>query len=283
MRNIGHLNNPSEVSKFGDFLYSSGVEYQIEEEEDGTHSIWILDDEQLAKATSMLELFRSNPAADEIRNASKGAQRLRAEERKRGHSEVITEERLKYEAQAAMYPLVTFLCIGLSIAVTLLSDFGNKPEITGYFYFLPSLIFSGQIWRAFSPIFLHLSVMHLLFNMLWLRDLGGLLERRYGWIFLAQFIVFTGIFSCAVQYLWHGPGFGGMSGVVYALFGFIWMKAKYDPRSGFIINNQTVYIMMGWLVLCCTGFLGNVANAAHVAGLAGGVGWAFISGYFRKN
>lgn len=80
----------------------------------------------------------------------------------------------------------------------------------------------GEIWRFFTPVFLHFGLFHFLFNSLWMWDLGRRLELLLGrWHFLF-FIVITGIISNYAQYYWSNESlFGGMSGVVYALVGFI--------------------------------------------------------------
>jgi GlpG protein len=65
--------------------------------------------------------------------------------------------------------------------------------------------------------------------------------------------------------------FGGMSGVVYALFGFIWMKSKYEPAAELYVHPNTVVLMLIWLVACSLGFIGGVANWAHGVGLAVGM------------
>jgi GlpG protein len=123
----------------------------------------------------------------------------------------------------------------------------------------------------FTPMFLHFSPLHLLFNMMWLRDLGGVIEVRRGrWKYLALVLLIAGI-SNAAQGIVSGPYFGGMSGVVYGLFGYIWVKTKVDPQLGFRLNPQIVLIMMVWLVLCAVGFIPNVANAAHIVGLIVGM------------
>lgn len=62
-----------------------------------------------------------------------------------------------------------------------------------------------------------------------------------------------------------------MSGVAYALFGYIWMKGQHEPEQGMILHPSTVQTMLFWLVLCMMGFVGNVANAAHVVGVAVGI------------
>jgi GlpG protein len=64
---------------------------------------------------------------------------------------------------------------------------------------------------------------------------------------------------------------GGLSGVVYALFGYVWVKGETEPEQGLAIDSQTVMFMLFWLFLCMTGAVGNVANASHVGGLVAGV------------
>jgi GlpG protein len=45
---------------------------------------------------------------------------------------------------------------------------------------------------------------------------------------------------------------------------------------------QTVWIMLGWLVLCMTGLVGPIGNAAHVAGLLVGMAAAAAPIYLRR-
>ena len=61
-----------------------------------------------------------------------------------------------------------------------------------------------------------------------------------------------------------------MSGVVYGLFGFTWMQARYASR-GYAVANQDTMLIMGWFVLCATGLVGHVANAQHALGLVFGL------------
>jgi GlpG protein len=84
--------------------------------------------------------------------------------------------------------------------------------------------------------------------------------------------------SNVAQYMTGSLRFGGMSGVVYGLFGYIWMKSRYQPGSGFYMPPNTVILMLGWFVLCTTGWIGPVANAAHGVGLVVGA----IAGRWRS-
>jgi GlpG protein len=67
-----------------------------------------------------------------------------------------------------------------------------------------------------------------------------------------------------------------MSGVVYALFGYIWMKSYYEPEQGLFMHPNNVNLMLLWLVLCMTGVVGQIANAAHFVGLMVGVALAAL-------
>jgi GlpG protein len=130
---------------------------------------------------------------------------------------------------------------------------------------------TGQVWRIITPMFMHFGPWHLIFNMFWLRDLGTVIERRKGWLILLTLVVVSDIAANLGQYFWTGSRFGGMSGIVYALFGYVWMKGKYEPWDGIAIPQQTVTIMLLWLVICYTGYVGPIANTAHLVGLAVGM------------
>jgi GlpG protein len=74
-----------------------------------------------------------------------------------------------------------------------------------------------------------------------------------------------------------------MSGVVYGLFGYVWMRGHFDSASGYFLSRQDVIWMMLWLLVCCTGVIGPVANTAHAVGLLVGAGWGFLrSGYLQR-
>jgi GlpG protein len=135
----------------------------------------------------------------------------------------------------------------------------------------------GEIWRLVTPIFLHFNVLHLLFNMMMLREFGSFIERRFGSAQLGLLVLGTAVLSNLGQMLWEGPNFGGMSGVDYGLLGFLWIRGKYDPRAGFELNPGSVKMMLIWLVLCYTGLMGSIANMAHTVGLLTGMAWGYYT------
>ncbi len=140
--------------------------------------------------------------------------------------------------------------------------FMGSPE-TGFLY----EIRHGQIWRLITPIFIHLSILHILFNMLLFKDLGYLIENKFGKNELLTLIGISGIVSNLAQYFVSGPQFGGMSGVLYAMLGFVWVYKKIHHDFEYALPGRDITIMVGWLLLCLTGFLGPIANTAHAGGL----------------
>jgi GlpG protein len=138
-------------------------------------------------------------------------------------------------------------------------------------------IVRGEVWRLVTPIFLHFSGIHLVFNMWALAAIGTLIEYRRGTLVLGVLVLLSAIASNVGQYIYllevNRPQvlFGGMSGVVYALFGYVWMKGRHEPEQGMILHPSSVQTMLFWLVLCMTGLVGNIANAAHVIGLVVGI------------
>ena len=142
---------------------------------------------------------------------------------------------------------------------------------------------SGQLWRLVTPIFLHFGMIHIAFNCLWVWQLGGLIEYRRGLPIYGALVLSAAVLSNLAQFAWtKSPAFGGLSGVVYALFGYVWMKSRYDPRSGLYLSRQTAGIMVGWLFLCMTPIMPNVANAAHVAGIIVGIAAGLVGRALRR-
>jgi membrane associated rhomboid family serine protease len=128
----------------------------------------------------------------------------------------------------------------------------------------------GQVWRLATPMFLHFGPMHLLFNMMWLWTLGRPLEFLLRGKRFLLIILSIAILSNTVEAMVGGTNFGGMSGVIYGLFGYYVMHRKLNPVSSLYIEPQTVRFMMIWLVVCFTGLFGPIANYAHTAGLLAG-------------
>ncbi len=178
---------------------------------------------------------------------------------------------------------LTIVLIVVSVVVALASSFGDNRESLYPFLITESRSFSlpevmsGEVWRLITPIFIHFSKLHILFNMLWLYDLGSAVEQRRGSPHLGMLIGVIGVLSNLSQFFWGGPLFGGMSGVVYGLLGYVWIQGRLNPRSGLALHPQVAIMMLVWFIICWLGFIGNIANMAHTVGLLCGLllGWLF--------
>jgi GlpG protein len=144
-----------------------------------------------------------------------------------------------------------------------------------------SEIRSGELWRFLTPIFIHFGPFHLFFNMLWLLDLGSMIEARQSTVRLATLVVAIGVTSNLAEYLNTGPAFGGMSGVVYGLLGYTWVKSRMDPGSGLFLHPYTVAMMLVWFFLCWFKVIPNVANTVHGVGLVLGMASGFLTSLHR--
>ena len=179
-------------------------------------------------------------------------------------------------------PILTITLIVASIAATLAATMEREATLTRLLIdthvggALFTDILRGEAWRLVTPIFLHFGILHIIFNMMWLWDMGRAIETLRSPAFLGTFVAVTGIASNIAQYVvTHSPLFGGMSGVVYALLGYIWMQGRFNPRFGIALHQSTVIMMIAWFVLCWTGLVGPIANWAHTAGLVIGAAWGF--------
>ncbi|NCD23828.1 MAG: rhomboid family intramembrane serine protease, partial [Spartobacteria bacterium] len=101
------------------------------------------------------------------------------------------------------------------------------------------------------------------------------LEAKLGTARFAAMVAVVALVSNLAQYLAGGAGFGGMSGVIYGLFGYLWVRGKRDFRFGVFLSPLTAGLLMVFLALGIFGLLGPTANAAHFSGLlvGGALGW----------
>jgi GlpG protein len=165
---------------------------------------------------------------------------------------------------------------------------------------LPEVVGQGQGWRLITPIFVHFGLVHLLFNMIMLLDVGGRIEGRIGTGRYLALVLVLAVTSNLIQYYLGSFSlkdttalfrphylFGGMSGVLYGLFGYLWMKSVYDPSSGLTISPSLIVILMLWLIAGLAGFLdqaigAKVANGAHAGGFVVGLLIGFVPHWWRQ-
>ncbi|SHK38298.1 TPR repeat-containing protein [Bradyrhizobium lablabi] len=180
------------------------------------------------------------------------------------------------------FPSLTLALIAICVAIAAMMQFGSEEEILRALSIAnpDSLgleqIKAGEVWRLLTPAFIHFGPVHLLFNMIWLWDLGRMIEAKRGSFFLGGFVVVIGIASNLAQFFAAGPTFGGMSGVIYGMLAYVFMQMRTDANSGYVLHKFDVITSVGWFFLCWIGALGSIANWAHSTGLIGGLAWSYL-------
>jgi len=299
MRQIGTIPQQPNAIVFTDYLLTLGIKSQVDPEGD-QWGVWIFDEDRVPQSREELSAYLQNPADPKYASANQQAAALRVQaESKRGRTNVV-QIRDRWVTQRGIQPVVTVL-LAISILVGVTTMFGKtNPKIVNRLLIsspeaesardssgnkAPQLseVRSGQMWRLITPIFLHFGLPHIVFNLWMLQVLGNSIEfRRGSWAMLGITLAIA-IGSNLIQYessalrnQYYPGNFGGMSGVVYGLFGYAWVKGRFDPVAGLGVPQSTTIIMMIWLVVCIMGWADQVdrggvrtgvANGAHVGGL----------------
>jgi GlpG protein len=292
LRQIGTLPKGLDPKVFADYLLTLGMKTRIDERPDGW-DLWIYNEDHVARARDELAAYTSQPEDPRYHGATLTAQAIR-----RNEQQLDKKFRKNYREVTDLWaypglrrrPLTSTL-VALCVAIFIFqhSSTGHTFEKRLFFASFDVRdgelqshgledIRHGQIWRLVTPILMHRDPIHILFNLWWLSALGTMIEVRRGTLRLAGLVLISAVISNFGQYLYmeqSDPGkpqlFYGMSGVVYALFGYVWMKGLHEPEQGMIMHPNNVAVMIVWLFLCMTGVLGPIANAAHVMGLVVGV------------
>ena len=183
--------------------------------------------------------------------------------------------------------VVTLTVFSLSWLVFLASILGFANTIFASIQFFPQLSIHALLtepYRLLGPAFFHFSWLHIVFNTMWWWQLGGMVEQKLGkWSLINLFLV-SAIVSNLGQFIVSGPEFGGLSGVVYGLVGYIWWLGWLAPEKGLVLPKPLVGILLFWMML---GFIEvlpvNMANTAHLLGLLSGCLLAWLKAQKLKS
>lgn len=317
MRCLGQINGRSAAESFVAYLLTQDITTQIEAigeptpgEKIDRWEIWVRDEDKLQRARSELTQFVDNPRDAKYASALTQAKSILVEREKKKQQAARNVRRIDMRrtpglAGGRSIPPLTLTLLILSIGISLLSSFGApKPsnewgqaivEKLSFVSFHDYLISDhdpaaslkrGELWRMVTPIFLHLSMLHLAMNMFVLVSLGRIVERWVGTPRFALFVLLLAVGPNLLQGLspaWmHGsPAFGGISGVFYGLFGYVWVRSSIDPSLGITIPFPIVVIFVGMIVVGLSGVVPNwqFADLCHLGGLLIGCAVAFASEY----
>ena len=166
---------------------------------------------------------------------------------------------------------VMALCVIVFAAEVLTGQLvGSGSPIVGALLYYPPYT-SVEPWRMLTSLFVHGSILHILFNMYSLFILGPELERLVGrWRFVALFLL-SGL-GGSVAVLLSSPASPviGASGAIFGLFGAYFVIARHlGGNSRQLIIVIVINLVIGFIVP-------NIAWQAHVGGLLIGALVAFV-------
>lgn len=269
---VKYFSLEQDLQELSDYLRARGLQHRITEEQ-GQQCLWVLDE-------------RVVPALQEfLAQYSQGDIRL--------EPAPVTESTVYSQPSLLQQVIHVPIVVGL-IALSSLGYFLQQGMFG--FTLLNAITFAplefsysnGELWRILTPVFLHFSVLHVVFNCMCVWDLGRRLELFFGSFHFAIFFVVTSIAANLVQFAWSGSvSFGGISGFICAMFGFITVRRFFDSHP--LINVPLPYIsfMFLWLALCVIGVIDyvfnvSIANAAHLGGLIAGALYALATTQFFR-
>ncbi|MGH7267292.1 MAG: rhomboid family intramembrane serine protease [Candidatus Rokuibacteriota bacterium] len=127
----------------------------------------------------------------------------------------------------------------------------------------------GRWWTLLTAVYLHGSLLHLLFNVLWIRQLGPAVEQLYGPARLVVIFTSAGALGFAASTLFGVSATVGASGAIFGLLGAL---VVFGRRRGGVFGGLVLRQYGQWaLVLFILGFvMPRVDNLAHAGGFAGG-------------
>ncbi|AAU38792.1 rhomboid family intramembrane serine protease [[Mannheimia] succiniciproducens] len=232
--------------------------------------------EQTAAILQDLAEFHRNPfderyerASWETGDVSSGSHSLK--ELAENSSQGIKQQLLKTGPVTLLITLICIIVYGFEIS-------GMAEQIMQFAHFPYEFGENQQIWRYFTHSLVHLSSMHITFNLVWWWIFGGAIERYFGSTKLIIIYVLAAFATGVTQNFASGPHFFGLSGVVYAVLGYVFVADKFSPNNRFnlpsgFFNVLIIGIALGFV----TPLIGiKMGNTAHITGLLVGLILAFL-------
>jgi len=133
----------------------------------------------------------------------------------------------------------------------------------------------GEYWRLVTPIFIHIGMLHIIFNSYALWVMGPQVEKLYGAARFTIIYVLSGVGGVLGSYLWHPEPASlsaGASGAIFGLFGALTVfgfkyrgsiPIAFQKAVGRVIPIIAINLLIGFLIP-------QIDNSAHVGGLVSG-------------
>lgn len=253
-----------------------GIRHQVSEES-GQQVVRVSSEQEAAQAAALMEQWQrggfSTPHAEQTQHNNLQT--------------YLPVKGLLNNLWASFYRApVTVVLISACLLVAFFSRLGAELQSVVFLFYpefnlsgdMPVLGLAAQIdsisiaLRTLTPALLHFGALHLVFNLLWLWYFGSMIETlQPSWRY-ALVVIFLAFISNTAQYFSaYSANFGGMSGVVYGLLGYIWIWQILFPRSRLRLPAAMITVFLVALVLMEVFASSWIATAAHIGGVVSGM------------
>ncbi len=167
---------------------------------------------------------------------------------------------------------LTFFITALCTFIYLLQILGFNQDILSFVHYPADAGQQAEIWRYISHSLAHLSPLHFLFNLSWFWLFGGAIERQLSATKLLLLFFVSAIVSGVVQNYFSGYRFFGLSGVVYAILGYVLILDKFRYAKFALPSGFSLMLVVGIALGFASPLIGiYMGNAAHISGLLCGL------------
>ncbi|MFC0774230.1 rhomboid family intramembrane serine protease [Terrimonas alba] len=141
--------------------------------------------------------------------------------------------------------------------------------------------YAGDWWRLISCVFVHIGIIHLLFNMYALYSISIYLEPMLGKTKFIVAYLCTGLYASLASLWWHETpvASAGASGAIFGLYGVFLalLSTNLIPKQIRTKLLQSIAVFVVYNLVY--GIKSGVDNAAHIGGLIGGlvIGYIYYS------
>ena len=180
-------------------------------------------------------------------------------------------------------PILTWSLLAANIVYWLIGTVAganNDPEVLIDFgaMFGP-LVARGEYWRLLTAMFLHVGIVHLVFNVFGLLIFGQLVEKSYGSTRFLIIYILAGLFGSVFSYMFNSTTIGvGASGAVFGVLGALaaFFLRQRDTFGVIARQNLAGLILLVGVNLVFGFITPGIDNWAHMGGLASGFGLGLL-------
>ena len=161
-------------------------------------------------------------------------------------------------------PVVTYALIALSVAAFGFIPGSGSVRLLDYALFGPSIDINGEWYRIVTSAFLHVNLLHILFNMFILYQIGPTLERALGpWRYAGVYVLALMGGSLGALLISANALTVGASGAVYGLMGAMFVLSKRRGLNPWSSGIGTLIVVN----LVITVAIPRISLGGHVGGL----------------